>query len=94
MVGFSPRDPPTDEISCNIKQVYIVLWKLEQLFTYFQTRPWGCKRLTNHNTYKSITETKSLTSIIAALMKTDENMINLQLLFCKFQQKSKTGEKQ
>lgn len=27
-------------------------------------------------------------------MKTDENMVNLQLLFCKLQQKGKTGKKQ
>lgn len=38
--------------------------------------------------------TKGLTSIITVLVKTDEDVINLQLLFSKFQQKSKTVKKQ
>lgn len=40
----------------------------------------------------SINRQNWLTSIVTALVKTDEHMINLQLLFCKFQQKGKTKD--
>lgn len=37
---------------------------------------------------------RSLTSIVTVLVKTDEDMITLQLLFCKLQQKGKTVTRQ
>jgi len=45
----------------------------------------------SHNLKAQETEcTQQGRSVIAALVKTDEHVINLQLLFCKFQQESKT----
>lgn len=37
-------------------------------------------------------KTKRVTSVITALVKTDEHVISLQLFFCKFQQKCETVE--